>query len=295
MKLKFLLWILIICITGNILAQDGGIMQRLTLTHDDTERNFLLYQPANYDENKAYSLLLALHPASTTADQMADMTAFERLADRHDVVMIFPNAIGARWNSSGANDVDDLGFLTALLDRMIADYAIDESRIFVLGYSSGGLMTLKLRCELSDRLAGIISYAAPMTVTMADTCLSADPVASLTIHGTADEVFPYNGQVTVTDGTLSGTFSADQTIGFLAGLNGCSSQRQVSNITPASARNSIFQTSYPCETHITQLYTVDDLGHFGWAGTIPLQIDDRTMTLNEAIFEFIRTVGENNT
>lgn len=269
-------------------------MQRLTLTHAETERNFLLYQPANYDENKAYSLLLALHPASTTADQMADMNGFESLADSNDVVMVFPNAIGARWNSSGSGDVDDLGFLTALLDRIIAEYAIDESRIFVLGYSSGGLMTLKLRCELSDRLAGIISYAAPITFTMADNCLSANPVASFTIHGTADEVFPYNGQVTVSNGALSGTFSADQTIGFLAGLNGCSTQRQVSNMTPASARNRIFQTNYPCDAHIMQLYTVVDLGHFGWAGTLPLQIDDRIMTLNEAIFEFIQSVGDSN-
>ena len=267
-------------------------MEGHILTHEEREREYLVYTPANYDDSQAYALLIALHPATTTGQDMADMTHFETLADANQVLMVFPNSVGGRWNSSGEFAFDDVGFISALLDTMIADYDVDELNVFVLGYSSGGLMTLKLRCALADRIKGIISYAAPMTFQMASDCLSADSVSAFVIHGSVDEVFPYAGQASVSNGELSGTFSADQTIGFLASLNGCESQAQVKHISPENAANAVFVKRYVCDDTLTELYTVVGLGHYGWAGILPLTIDDEILTLNDAIFRFIATVKE---
>jgi len=266
-------------------------MKQYTLTHNDRERTYLVYTPAGYDAEQSHTLLLALHPANTTAQQMADMTQFQLLADEHSVVMVFPNSVSGRWNSSGTLAPDDVGFVSSLLDTLITEYAIDETRVFVLGYSSGGLMTMKLRCVMSDRLAGVISYAAPMTFTIANECLASAPVSAMVIHGTADEVFPFSGQASVNKGTLSGTFSADQTIGFLASLNDCESQAQVDDISVEDGRNRVFLTRYPCENNIAELYTITSLGHFGWAGQLPMNRDGEAMTLNQAIFNFIKRVG----
>lgn len=291
MKFVSLLTLLFLFSTP-ITAQDmEGTMEQYTLTHDDLERTYLVYTPVNYDVEQSHTLLLALHPANTTAQQMADMTQFQSLADEHDVLMVFPNSVNGRWNSSDTPAPDDVGFLSALLDTLIADYAIDESQTFVLGYSSGGLMTMKLRCVLADRLTGIISYAAPMTFQIANDCLSSEPVSAMVIHGTADEAFPYSGQASISSGTLSGTFSADQTIGVLASLNGCDSQTQIQNISVENAQNRIFLTRYPCDKHIAELYTIAALGHFGWAGQLPMNREDETITLNQAIFDFINRAG----
>lgn len=291
--MKFIPLLTLVCLLStSILAQNlEGTMEKRTLTHDDHERTYLVYTPANYNKDQSHTLLLALHPASTTGQQMADMTQFQSLADENSVLMVFPDSVGGRWNASGSTEPDDIGFLTALLDTVEADYAIDESQIFGLGYSSGGLMTMKLRCVLGDRFRGIISYAAPMTFEMANDCLSSDPVSVMTIHGTSDEVFPYSGQVSVSDGTLSGTFSADQTIGFLASLNGCDSQAQIHDGSPENAQYRVFIRSYSCDHHIAELLTVTNLGHFSWAGSFPIIQNDETMTINQAIFNFIQRAG----
>lgn len=293
MRLILFLTVLCLLLYTTILAQSTeGTMEQFTLSHDDQDRTYLVYTPADYDDTQSHTLLLVLHPANTTAQQMADMTQFQSLADTNNMLMVFPNSVSGRWNSSGTFAIDDVGFITSLLDTVITNYTVDESNLFALGYSSGGLMTMKLRCALGDRLKGIISYAAPMTFAIANDCLTAAPVAALVIHGTADEVFPYSGQASVSGGELSGTFSADQTIGFLASLNGCQNQAQGQDISTENARNRVFVTRYPCEEHIAELYTIANLGHYGWAGQLTMTVDDESMTLNQAIFDFINRVGE---
>ena len=94
----------------------------------------------------------------------------------------------------------------------------------------------------------------------------------------------------MSNGELSGTFSAVQTIGFLASLNGCESQAQNIDLSAENARSQVYEKSYSCNGLVTQLYTIAGLGHYGWAGSLPLTIDDETVTLNDAIFKFITTV-----
>ena len=293
MKIITLLLLLFAMITIPTSAQDTEAnLERYKFTHDDRERTYWVYTPTDYDDSKSYTLLIALHPANTAAQAMVQMTNFQSLADANDVLMVFPNSVSGRWNSSGTLAPDDVGFISALLDTIIADYAVDESGVFVLGYSSGGLMTMKLRCALADRLKGVISYAAPLTFSIADDCLSAPPLSAMVIHGTADEVFPYSGQATVTADEISGTLSLDQTIGVLAGLNDCESQAQTEDISSENAPNRAFVKGYTCDDLVTELYTIVGLGHFGWAGTFPLNIDDEDMTLNQAIFRFMTRVRD---
>lgn len=293
--MKFIPFLTVLCLffVGITHAQTNeGTMEQFTLTHDDRERDYLVYTPADYDASKSYTLLLALHPATTTGRDMAEMTQFDSFADADNVIIVYPSAIAGRWNSSGTSEVDDIGFITALLDKISDDYAIDDTSVFVLGYSNGGLMTMKLRCVLSDRIAGIISYAAPMTFAISSDCLSAESVSSLVIHGTADEVFPYAGQATITDGKISGTFSADQTIGFLAGLNGCRTKSDGADISGKGTQYRVFSAQYNCDNTINELITIAGLGHYGWAGTLPVTLNGRDATLNNLIFRFIKQVKD---
>ncbi len=293
--MKFIPFLTMICLlmSGLTSAQTNeGTMEQFTLSHDDRERDYLVYTPANYDDMQSYTLLLALHPATTTGRDMAGMTGFDSLADADNVIIAYPSAISGRWNSANTSDIDDIGFLTALLDKLLEDYAIDENNIFVLGYSNGGLMTLKLRCVLSERIKGIISYAAPLTFAISGDCPSGESVSSLVIHGTSDEVFPFSGQATVRNGQISGTFSADQTIGFLAGLNGCQTRTDGEDISVDNARTRIFITRYNCNDTINELMTIAGLGHYGWAGTLLVNLDNQNITLNAAIFRFIKQVSD---
>src|SRR5690606_32371175 len=120
-------------------------------------------------------------------------------------------------------------------------------------------------------------------------------VSALVIHGTKDEVFPYGGQASVNDGVLAGTFSAEQTIGVLASLNGCGSRPQTADISADGAGSPVYVTRYPCNNDlVTELYTIANMGHFNWAGQLAVKLEDELLTLNDVIFRFIKPAGDNN-
>ena len=102
------------------------------------------------------------------------------------------------WNATDAccdlygTGVDDVGWLTSILDDLIDRFPVDEERIYVTGLSNGGFMSYRMACELSDRVAAIASVAG-MDFADATDCVPAEPVSVLHIHGTADDTVPYDG------------------------------------------------------------------------------------------------------
>lgn len=85
---------------------------------------------------------------------------------------------------------DDVAFVRAILDDLPRFVAVDEQRVYATGFSNGGMLTHRLGCVLSDRLAAIAPVSGPVCVAM---CRPARPVPVMHIHGTADENAPHNG------------------------------------------------------------------------------------------------------
>ena len=90
-----------------------------------------------------------------------------------------------------ASPADDVGFFTQMLDELGTKFSIDSSRIYVTGLSEGGLMSMRLGCALSDRIAAVATVGAAMPKTMI--CVPSRPVPMMMIEGTSDPVVPYNG------------------------------------------------------------------------------------------------------
>ena len=104
------------------------------------------------------------------------------------------------WNATDAccdlysSGVDDVAWLTSVIDRVIAVFPVDEERIYVTGLSNGGFMSYRMACELSPRVAAIASVAG-MDFGDPEACVPAEAVSVLHIHGTADQTVPYDGWV----------------------------------------------------------------------------------------------------
>ncbi|MEN9643843.1 MAG: hypothetical protein RL238_512 [Actinomycetota bacterium] len=100
------------------------------------------------------------------------------------------------WNAGGCcgaaarKDVDDVAFIDALIDEMMADHHIDADRVYVVGHSNGGFMAYPLACELSDRIAAVGLQAGGL---MVDTCAPERPVSLLHVHGRDDTNVPLDG------------------------------------------------------------------------------------------------------
>jgi polyhydroxybutyrate depolymerase len=90
-----------------------------------------------------------------------------------------------------APQADDIGFFNQMLDDLGTKFSVDSSRIYTVGLSEGGFMSLRLGCALSDRIAAVAEVGASMPKTMI--CVPTRPVSLVMIDGTSDPVVPYGG------------------------------------------------------------------------------------------------------
>jgi len=171
------------------------------LNHDERVRGFLLYVPASVNPAKPSPLIMAFHGDGQTPRDMMEMTGFNAIADQHGLVVVYPSGTGANpdrlyWNVllsqtyATINQVDDLGFVSALLDWLGGKIPIDDQAIFATGFSQGGMLCYRIACDerLSRSMAAIATVAASMTVPP-EACAAHYPVPLLSIHGMLD---PYN-------------------------------------------------------------------------------------------------------
>lgn len=189
--------------------------------HNGLLREYSFYVPALYDGTEAFPIVFNLHGYTSNAMEQSFYANFKPIADTAGFIVVHPEGSiqpGTTdtqfWNvgffGSTVNDVD---FLSQLIDTIAATYSIDLTRVYSTGMSNGGYMSLELACE-SGRFAAVASVTGSMTNAMANSCNPSSPIPVMTIHGTADPTVPYNGN--------SSSISADSVVRFWVNRNGCS-------------------------------------------------------------------------
>lgn len=125
------------------------------------------------------------------------------VADRESFAVAYPEAIEGRWSywrgggvllpGQGSDEVDDVGFITAVLDALVAEGIADPARTYVAGISRGALMTWTLACQRPERFAAAAPLSSGMTEAHLAACSPTRPVPVVVVAGTADPVQPYDG------------------------------------------------------------------------------------------------------
>lgn len=198
----------------------GGIMRTLRV-----------YVPAIYDGQTPRPLVFNFHGNPQNAINFENMTKFRSVADTANFILITPNGTvlggGQGWNNYPSNsDVDDVLFVSDMIDYLQGKYNIDTTRIYSSGYSNGGLMGYDLACQLSHRIAAVASVAGSMEVGRLQTCAPSKTISILEIHGTNDALVPYGGG-------LNGSVllaAVDSVLNFFVGNNQCDVSPDISNI-----------------------------------------------------------------
>jgi polyhydroxybutyrate depolymerase len=180
------------------------------------------------------------------------------------------------------DDVDDIGFVRALIDELAVSMNIDLRRVYATGFSNGAIIVYRLACELSDQIAAIGPVAATQILDDQEVCHPARSVPIIHFHGTADNLNPYEG------GTTSAGFeflSVEEAMGFWAEWNACAipPQRSESGTILHDVYNRCSQGS------ALELYTVEG-GEHAWPGgeAVSAQIGEPTMEISasQLIWEF---------
>lgn len=208
-------------------------LPQATIRVGNLDRTYLYYVPANLSRNA--SLLLAFHGSSMDASLMRVATGyeFESLADQNGFIVVYPDGSQKSWNDcriiatlpAKTANVDDVGFVHALIGKFRADYGIDPSRVFGMGYSNGGHLAFRLAFELADEITAIAVAAASLPTEDNFGCrTSGKPIPVHITQGTNDPISPFNGgEVSLPsfpDTRLGTVRSAQATAEYFAKLNG---------------------------------------------------------------------------
>lgn len=171
-----------------------------TINHDGLQRSFILYIPDTYTPTEPTPLVINFHGYTSNAFEQMNYGDFREIADTAGFILVHPmgtldGAGNTYWNANWGGEVDDIGFTGALIDSLGAEYNINTDRVFSTGMSNGGFMSYTLACELSNRIAAIASVTGTMNSNQTGSCSPQHPLPVMEIHGTADFVVPYNGNI----------------------------------------------------------------------------------------------------
>ncbi len=187
-----------------VLAQSAGaadFTHKIIVGKD--ERSFFVHVPDNVKDRRNLPVVIVMHGGGGDAAGVRRQTGMDEVADRNGFIAVYPQGTPAllsekmrTWNvgpccgKAGRTHVDDVGFISKLIDFMIANYGADRTRIYATGHSNGSMMSYRLACELSDKVAAIAANAGQRL--QAD-CHPSRPVAVLHLHGTEDPCALYDG------------------------------------------------------------------------------------------------------
>lgn len=170
-----------------------------TMQYGGLSRQYLEYVPSIYTGANPVPLIICLHGLGDTMDNFKNI-GLDDIADTANFIVLTPQAInsilGTAWNSGASQggmqlnqNVDDAGFIIALIDSTAALYNIDQKRVYLTGFSMGSFMCHRMACEHGDRICAIASVAG--TIGSAIQCNPSRPVPVIHFHGTADQTISY--------------------------------------------------------------------------------------------------------
>lgn len=217
-----------------------------TIDHGGKKRLWIAHVPASYTGKKPTPMILNFHGAGGNAESAMNSTQMNLHSDKEGYIVVYPEGTGkkvlgkllAYWNvekymgrNTDVSGVDDLGFVSAIIDDMSKKFNIDSKRIFATGLSRGGMMTYYLACQPNSKIAAF----APVSTNFVNdeaTCQPGRPVSIIHFHGTADRVLPYKGGLS--DPTLPEALSnnvsylsAPASVTVFAKKNGCSDSPKI--------------------------------------------------------------------
>ncbi len=174
-----------------------------TIFHNSLERSYTLRLPPNYEANTPLPAVLVLHGGGGNSGTVQNFTQMNPVADTASFIAVYPQGFAASGNGYAWADgrgtvadeegIDDVGFVELLLDVLTANYAIDQERIYVCGFSNGGFMTQRLACEIGGRFAAAGSLGCSMGEGLFSSCAPEHPLPMIFVAGTEDPFVPYEG------------------------------------------------------------------------------------------------------
>jgi polyhydroxybutyrate depolymerase len=247
-----------------------------SLEHGGRTRTWHAYLPSQRVPSPA--LVFVLHGSGGDWEQARSGYAFEFdvLAEREGFLPVYPDGFEGHWNdcrkagpySANTLDVDDVGFLRALVERFAAEHGADPTRVFATGISNGGQMALRLALEAPGRVRAVAPVAASLPAERNMDCRPAGrPVSVLLMNGTADPMNPFTGGDVALYGLIGNrgaVLSSEESIDYfrdLAGHTGAPAQGELPDRDPGDGSRVEVRRWEAPGRKLVALYAIRNGGH----------------------------------
>jgi len=218
MRPKLILFALIILWPSFLQAQNKTIhfkpgQYEESLIHDNLRRTYILHIPPQYDSEKDFPLVLLFHGGGGNAKRALNAYGLLEKADKEGFILVVPNGTGRlkkrflTWNVGFGfgyameNNIDDIGFVRELIEKLEEELKIDSKRIFATGISNGGILCHFLAANLPDKIAAIAPVAATIggKKSINEQYVLPprpnEPVSVIAFNGLLDKHIPYSGGI----------------------------------------------------------------------------------------------------
>lgn len=243
------------------------------------ERSYLIHLPSEEKMQNPVPLLFHLHGGGGTAKGTPELTfgRFNELSERDGFIVVYPQAIEKNWNDgrklesvkAWEENIDDVGFITAIVEELTEKYNIDSGKIFTTGMSNGGFMSSRLACDRADIFRGAAILTASLSRDYLTLCKPEKSLAIMVMNGTKDKLVPYNGgEVKVLKKSRGEIISTDEIINFWKDINDCTSKKptiELEDIVDDGTTVTVDEYSNCKVRGSLILYTINEGGHT-WPG-----------------------------
>ena len=159
---------------------------RKTITSEGQKREYLQYAPSDLGSKRP--LIISCHGMNQSAKYQWDMLKdAQTLADKEKFVIVLPEGINSGWDISGDRDIN---LIKDLIAQMKKDFDIDENRVYLSGFSMGGMLTYHAMNKIPDVIAAFAPISGYPMWGFTYTGKRAIPV--IHHHGTGDDVCVYS-------------------------------------------------------------------------------------------------------
>ncbi|MCK9422607.1 MAG: hypothetical protein M0Q38_08420 [Bacteroidales bacterium] len=174
-----------------------------TIIVDGLTRSFCYYIPTDFSFENHSSLTMVLHGMTQTGPDILG-TIFSSVGsdvDKTNSIIVFPTALFGHWNDRmggvfpSTDTINDVKFLTSLIDYFISGFNCNPDRIYFMGFSNGGMMTYRMSCEIPEKIRAIAPFISMMGEAASKQTTQSPPVPVFITNGTVDPIMLWNGGV----------------------------------------------------------------------------------------------------
>jgi len=186
--------------------------QWFDIEHDSEIRSYYISYPEELGSSSSTPLIINMHGFGGNPSSQRYYSEMDQYALNQGIAVVYPkgeadNSSYPSWNVGtfwDQNNLDDVGFISSMIDKINQDFDIDLDRVYACGMSNGGYMAYELACELQNKIAAFGSVTGNFMLNSNQTCEFTREIPIIHFHGTSDGVVNYyppsfDGALTVSE------------------------------------------------------------------------------------------------